>query len=74
MKFLSVVEWNPLTDRRACNGLSYLSVEGNRKLMKKAAKNYAKYGLTDPTTDHRFHDDPLQGSSIQTGFGHIILK
>ena len=61
-------------DRRACNGLSYLSIEGNRKLMKAAAENYAKYGMMEPTADRRVHDGPSQGSSIQMRFGQIHLR
>ena len=73
-KFLRVVERNPSTDHRACNGLTNLSVEGNRKLMKKAAENYAKYGMTEPTTVCCVNDGPSQGSLIQTRFGQICLK
>ena len=37
----------PLTDRRACNGPSNLSVEGNRELMKKSNRKRAKYRMTE---------------------------
>ena len=73
-RFLSVVERNPLTYRRSCNGPSYLSVEGNSELMNKGVENNDKYGTTEPTTDRRVHDGPSQGSSIQMCFGKIFLK
>ena len=60
--------------RHACNGPSYLSVEGIRELMKIAAENYAKYATTEPTMVRRVNDGPSQGSSIQMHFGQICLK
>ena len=51
-KFPCVVEQKSSTDRRACNGLSYLSVEGNRELTKKAAENYAQ------VWNDRVHESP----------------
>ena len=40
-------------DCSVCNGLSYLSVEDKKELMKKAVENYAKYGMTEPTMVRR---------------------
>ena len=40
-------EWKTSTDRRARNGLSSMSVDGNRKLVKKLVEKEVMYGTTE---------------------------
>ena len=46
-KILIMEERKPSTDRRAHNRPSSMSVDGNKKLVKKAAKKEVKYGKTE---------------------------
>ena len=68
-------ERKPLTGPCSCNGPTSMSVDGNKMLLKKAAKKAVKYGTTED------HDSPLwpRRSVIQVVdsdaiFGQIFLK
>ena len=61
-KILSMEEQKTSMDRRARNGPSSMSVDGNRKLVKKAAEKKVKYGTTEG------FDGPSLRSSTQTCF------